>query len=96
MTSVLPKASTILASLGQAAFVWDIATDAMAWSEHRAEVFPEIPEASLQSGAEFSRLIEPERAIRSNALTQSPPPHHGEGARYRVEYGLRASASSSA
>ena len=93
MTSALPETSTILASLGQAAFVWDIATDEIVWSEHRAKVFPEIPEASLQSGAEFSRLIEPERAIRSHALSQSLPPHHGEGARYRVEYGLRTSAS---
>ena len=37
------QASTILASLGQAAFVWDIATDAMVWSDHVAAVFPDIP-----------------------------------------------------
>ena len=61
MTSVLPKASTILASLGQAAFVWDIATDAITWSDHADAVFSEIPPHSLASGAEFSRLIEPER-----------------------------------
>ena len=54
LTSAPPQASTILASLGQAAFVWDIATDAIAWSDHAASVFPDIPAAALASGAEFS------------------------------------------
>jgi diguanylate cyclase (GGDEF)-like protein len=93
VTSVPPENSIILASLGQAAFVWDIATDAIAWSDHLAEVFPDIPAASLQHGAEFSKLIEPERAIRSNALSHSPSPRDGEGVRYRIEYGVRTSAS---
>jgi diguanylate cyclase (GGDEF)-like protein len=93
VTSVLPQVSTILASLGQAAFVWDIATDAIAWSDDLAEVFPDIPAASLQSGAEFAKLIEPDRAVRSNALSQSPPLRQGEGARYRIEYGVRTSTS---
>jgi hypothetical protein len=93
VTSVLPEASTILASLGQAAFVWDIATDALAWSEDLAAVFPEIPAASLRSGAEFSKLIEPERSIRSDALTQSAPVRNGGGAPYRIEYGVRTSSS---
>ena len=44
MTSALPKASTILASLGQAAFVWDIATDAIAWSDNARAVFSERKE----------------------------------------------------
>ena len=73
MTSALPKASTILASLGQAAFVWDIATDAITWSDHAGAVFSDIPAASLASGAEFSKLIEPQRTIRSDALLHSPP-----------------------
>ena len=50
-----PAASTILASLGQAAFVWDIASDAMTWSDHAASVFPDIPPEALASGAEFSK-----------------------------------------
>ena len=54
VTSALPQTSTILASLGQAAFVWDIATDALHWSDHVGAVFPDIPAASLSSGAEFA------------------------------------------
>jgi diguanylate cyclase (GGDEF)-like protein len=93
VTSVLPKASTILASLGQAAFVWDLATDAMTWSDHLNVVFPDIPTAALASGAEFSKLIEPERSIRIDALGHSPLAHGGDGAPYRIEYGVRTSTS---
>jgi diguanylate cyclase (GGDEF)-like protein len=93
VTSALPKASTILASLGQAAFVWDIATDAITWSDHARAVFSDIPAALLAKGAEFSKLIEPERTIRADALAHSPPAHGAEGAPYRIEYGVRTSTS---
>jgi len=93
VTSALPKASTILASLGQAAFVWDIATDTITWSEHASAVFSDIPAHSLHSGAEFSKLIEPVRSIRSEALGLAPPAPGGEGAPYRIEYGVRTSTS---
>jgi diguanylate cyclase (GGDEF)-like protein len=93
VTSALPKASTILASLGQAAFVWDIATDSLTWSDNASAVFSEIPTASLAKGSEFSRLIEPVRTIRSDALANSPSAHGAEGAPYRIEYGVRTSSS---
>lgn len=93
MTSVLPQASTILASLGQMAFVWDIATDAITWSEHAATVFPDIPAEALASGAEFSKLIEPVRSIRSEALGHSAAARGSDGVPYRIEYGVRTSTS---
>jgi diguanylate cyclase (GGDEF)-like protein len=93
LTSAAPQASAILASLGQAAFVWDVATDAIAWSDHASSVFPGIPAASLARGAEFAKLIEPERSIRMDALGHAPPAHGGDGAPYRIEYGVRTSVS---
>jgi len=93
VTSALPKASTILASLGQAAFVWDLTTDTITWSEPASAVFSDIPASALQSGAEFSKLIEPVRSIRSDALGHAPPAHGDEGASYRIEYGVRTSTS---
>jgi diguanylate cyclase (GGDEF)-like protein len=90
---VIPPASTILASLGQAAFVWDIATDEMAWSDHLAAVFPDIPMEALASGAAFSNLIEPVRSVRIEALGHSSLAHGAEGVPYRIEYGVRASTS---
>ena len=89
----VPQAQDILASLGQAAFVWDIATDAIAWSDNAAAVLTDIPAEALSSGTEFAKLIEPARSIRSDALSHSPPPRNGRGAAYRIEYGVRAATS---
>jgi diguanylate cyclase (GGDEF)-like protein len=91
--SAVSQASTILASLGQAAFVWDIAADVIAWSDHPSSVFPDIPAAALASGTEFSRLIEPVQSIRSDALAASPLAREPGGAPYRIEYGVRTSSS---
>jgi diguanylate cyclase (GGDEF)-like protein len=88
-----PQAADILALLGQATFVWDIASDAIAWSENVAAVFPDIPRETLSTGAEFSKLIEPSHAIRTDALGQTAPSHRDQGAAYRIEYGVRTSLS---
>jgi diguanylate cyclase (GGDEF)-like protein len=93
VNAVLPPASAILASLGQAAFVWDVASDQLVWSEHVTNVFPDIPLERLASGAEFSNLIEPNRSVRSEALVASPTGHAPDGAPYRLEYGVRATTS---
>jgi diguanylate cyclase (GGDEF)-like protein len=97
LTSSPPRASTtastILASIGQAAFVWDIASDAIDWSDHIGAVFPDIPTGALATGAEFAKLIEPERSVRTDALGHSPPVRGGEGTPYRIEYGVRTSTS---
>ncbi|WP_454616080.1 putative bifunctional diguanylate cyclase/phosphodiesterase [Bradyrhizobium cenepequi] len=89
----IPPAADILASLGQVTFVWDIASDALVWSDNVAAVFRDLPPEALASGAAFSRLIEPSRAIRSDALGQPAPLRGGEDIPYRIEYGVRASTS---
>src|ERR1700754_3735671 len=91
VTAAPPQTSTILACLGQAAFVWDIASDAIAWSDHLGAVFADIPQETLSSGAEFAKLIEPKASIRAEALTLSPPAHGTGGPPYRTENGVRAS-----
>ncbi|MHC1950536.1 bifunctional diguanylate cyclase/phosphodiesterase [Bradyrhizobium sp. UFLA06-06] len=90
----VPPAASILASLGQATFAWDLATDAIAWSDNVAAVFPDIPVAALASGAELAKLIEPSRSVRSDALGAPAPVRGGEGVPYRIEYGVRAVTSS--
>jgi diguanylate cyclase (GGDEF)-like protein len=89
----VPQASSILASLGQATFLWDLATDSITWSDNAGAVFTDIPLEALASGAAFARLIEPSRSIRTDALAQSAPSRGGEGVAYQVEYGVRASSS---
>ncbi|WP_043160550.1 bifunctional diguanylate cyclase/phosphodiesterase [Bradyrhizobium sp. Ai1a-2] len=89
----IPPAADILASLGQATFIWDIASDALVWSDNVASVFPDLPLEALASGAALSRLIEPSRTIRSDALGQPAPLRSGESMPYRIEYGVRTSTS---
>jgi diguanylate cyclase (GGDEF)-like protein len=93
VTAAFPDTATILASLGQAAFAWDIASDAISWNDHVGAVFPDIPPALLSSGTEFAKLIEPKGSIRADALGLSPPVHGGEGVSYRIEYGIRTSSA---
>ena len=62
----VPQAADILASLGQASFVWEIGSDRITWSDNAASVFADIPPEALTSGAELAKLIEPARSIRSS------------------------------
>ncbi len=89
----VPPAASILASLGQATFAWDLATDVIAWSDNVATVLPDIPGAALVTGAEFAKLIEPQRSVRTDALGQATNVPSGEGVPYRIEYGVRAVTS---
>ncbi|MCC8974978.1 putative bifunctional diguanylate cyclase/phosphodiesterase [Bradyrhizobium brasilense] len=89
----VPPAASILASLGQATFAWDLASDAIAWSDNVAAVFPDIPVAALASGAELAKLIEPSRSVRTDALGAPAPVRGGQGVPYRIEYGVRAVTS---
>jgi diguanylate cyclase (GGDEF)-like protein len=93
LSSVVPQATDILASLGQAAFVWNIATDAIAWSDNAAAVFSDIPASALASGGAFSRLIEPVGSVRTDALGHLPASWAGDGVPYRIEYGVRTSTA---
>lgn len=88
----VPQASSILASLGQASFLWDLAADTIAWSDNVAAVFTDIPLEALATGAGFARLIEPSRSVRTDALAQAGPAR-GEGVTYQIEYGVRASST---
>src|SRR5215510_15722429 len=89
----VPQPVDILASLGQASFVWEIGGDRLTWSENAPSVFADIPAVSLSSGAEFAKLIEPARSIRQDALTHAPPARADEGVPYRIEYGVRATTA---
>lgn len=83
----------LLASLGQASFVWDIASDTLQWSDNAPAVLRDIPQSALMKAGEFSRLIEPSRSIRNDAVLNATGSDTGEGVPYQIEYGVRASTS---
>ena len=86
-------AATLLASLGQATFAWDIAGDSLHWSDNIAAVLPDIPPAALARASDFAKLIEPAPGLRAAAVLNSTATDTGEGVPYQVEYGVRASVS---
>ena len=59
----------LLATLGQVSFSWDIASDTLHWSDNVAAVLGDIPQPALLKAGEFSKLIEPMRGIRIDAVT---------------------------
>jgi len=87
-----PDPATILAELGQAAFVWDLASDAMVWTAPAATLFEGIPAEALATGAGLASLLEPSRSIRADALLSAAASGLAR-VPYRIEYGLRASTS---
>jgi len=91
-----PEPATILSALGQAAFVWDLATDALVWSERAAELFQDIPAEILANGTSFAALLEPSRHIRSEALLNGAAAAGPSCVPYRIEYGIRASTAAPA
>lgn len=84
----------LFAILGQAGFSWDIAGDTLCWSDNVATVLRDIPQSALSTASEFSRLIEPMRGVRNDAVMNSTASDGGDGVPYQIEYGLRASVSS--
>jgi len=88
-----PQAPPILASLGQAVFTWDLASDSLLWSDHVALIFGELDPATLATGAGFSKIIEPMQSIRTDVLGRPSVPGEDGGVHYRIEYGVRISAS---
>lgn len=87
------SATDILSALGHATFVWDIVGDTLQWSDNVTSVLPEIPADALSRASDFSKLIEPSRGIRSDAVLNSTGSDIGHGVPYQIEYGIRASMS---
>lgn len=82
-------AQPLLSALAHVTFIWDAASDAIAWSDNCAEVFQTIPAEALRSAKSFAALIEPAATVREDALrrctTASPA--------YRISYGARATTA---
>jgi diguanylate cyclase (GGDEF)-like protein len=89
----LPDAAALMASLGYAAFSWDFATDVISWDATARAVFSEISETDIATGSALARLIEPSRAVRSDAVLNSSGVDGGDGVPYQIDYGVRARAS---
>jgi EAL domain-containing protein (putative c-di-GMP-specific phosphodiesterase class I)/GGDEF domain-containing protein len=82
-----------LTAIGQTAFSWDIATDAIAWSPNAAAALG-IPHIDLfGTGRALADAIEPEGgSTRSDLIGASTGTDQGCGRPYGLRYGLRTKA----
>lgn len=91
MTILAPPVTTrILASLAQPGFVWDMASDAITWSDGLTSLFPASDPGQFACGHDFAKRIEPVRSARFDAILNSSGTDTGAGVPYLLEYGVRA------
>ena len=84
-----PNAAAILKSIGEVAYDWDVASDALSWGGNVRNVL-KIPDLeAIGTGRAFAALMAPDNATsRFDAVTQSGDQDAGEGVAYEITYAL--------
>ncbi|MGO4664748.1 EAL domain-containing protein [Bosea sp. 2YAB26] len=78
---------SLLSSIGEVVYSWDIASDSLNWGPNAAEVLGPIPVAAMSRGLAFAGLVEPGSGrSRYDAIFSTGGQDHGEGAIYRTRY----------
>jgi diguanylate cyclase (GGDEF)-like protein len=82
-------AAAILAAVGEAAYVWDLATDTLIWSPNAADVIGVATLATIGSGRAYAVLLDPESpANRYDTIIGSAARDDGNGVAYELCYCL--------
>ena len=80
---------SILSSIGEVVYGWDIQSDALSWGPNAAEVLGAISEQAMQRGLAFAGLVEPGSGpSRYDAIFCSSEHDRGEGVIYRTRYAV--------
>jgi diguanylate cyclase (GGDEF)-like protein len=83
-------AAQILASVGEAAYDWQIDTDALKWSANVKDVLLIRDLAAVSSGRGYAQLLEADNAqARFDAVMQSDKRDDGHGVPYQIQYSIR-------
>ncbi len=84
-----PDPSVILPSIGELAYLWDIASDRLSWGPNRMETLGPVAAAEMDLGRAYGALVASESAAsRYDAIMQSTQKDEGAGVPYQVVYGL--------
>jgi len=82
-------AGAILRSVGDVPYVWDIASDTLAWGDNAADVLGLTEVEAMATGRGFARLVAPDcPTSRFDAVMRSGTTDAGGGAPYVVQYAL--------
>lgn len=78
---------SLLSSIGEVVYSWDIASDAMVWGPNAAEVLVGVPDSVLARGLSFAGLVEPGSGrSRYDAIFSASGHDLGEGVVFRTRY----------
>lgn len=85
------EASEIMASVGEAAYAWQIDTDTLTWADNAAAVLGLRNTKGIATGRAFANLLDPGNAqTRFDAVTRTQRRDEGKGVPYQVQYCLHA------
>lgn len=80
---------SVLSSIGEVVYTWDIANDALTWGPNALEVLGTLPEACLSCGIAFAALVEPGSGpSRYDAIFGIAERDKGDGVPYRTRYAV--------
>jgi diguanylate cyclase (GGDEF)-like protein len=82
--------ASILQSIGETVYDWNIQTDVLSWGGSASSLFGSVPKEALGTGSGFSRLIDPVSPItRSEAILLSTEKDSGQGVPYKLVYAVQ-------
>jgi diguanylate cyclase (GGDEF)-like protein len=85
----LPDPKTILNSIGEVIYDWDLASDQIVWGPNAAEVLGLADIEPLSTGRGYGEFLAPEStSSRFETITASSKWDNGSGVPYQVTYGL--------
>ena len=85
-----PPVLDVLRAVGEAAYVWDVESDALAWTDNAAELLGLDDRFPIDTATRYDALIDPEAlTTRRSAVFGVSTPDAGEGAPFEVEYAIR-------
>ncbi|MGA8612725.1 MAG: EAL domain-containing protein [Xanthobacteraceae bacterium] len=88
-------AAQILASVGEAAYDWNIGTDVLSWSPNITDVLLVRSAESISTGRDYAQLLEAENGqARFDAVMQSDKRDDGHGVPYQIQYRIRPDPTS--
>src|SRR5262249_23672905 len=91
-----PELARILASIGEACYEGEIASDVLAWRRNAASVVPVADLTEISSGRLFARLLDGDNIqTRFDAVMHSVHRDEGHGVPYQVEYCMRVGSEPS-
>lgn len=80
---------SLLSSIGEVAYSWDIASDGLKWGPNVQDVLGALPAAVTNRGFAFAALVEPGSGrSRYDAIFSSGGQDQGEGVIYRTRYAV--------